>query len=245
MSTFDALQKLTKRDNRRDFFRFPDLSHRITLNGRTGSGKTQFGAWLLSNARFDLQPFVILNFKDEKLFHQIERARPLDYSDAIPDKPGLYHLAAPGVDPDLIEKWLWKLWNKANTGLFVDEAYLMPDHQAYKAILTTGRSRHIPTYSLSQRPVAIPRFVISEADFYISFNLNDKSDEERIREFTPGDHDTYLINRETKRLPRLSPYHSRWYDIGNDFSCVLGPCPDTNAILEKFERRLTPRQRMI
>ena len=218
-------------------WRWPSLSDRVTINGRTGSGKTVFGTWLLSNARFDLQPFVILNLKREELFRQIRRAIPIDISEGVPKKPGLYHAEPLPTEPDAIERWLWGVWNNGKTGLFIDEGYLMPDFGALKAILTTGRSLQIPVYTLSQRPVRLPRFVVSEADFYAMFHLNDDRDRKTVSEFTPKDHDVWA---DMER--RLPPYQSRWYDVSQDFSCFLKPAPKIEAILERFEKRLTPRQ---
>ena len=242
MATLDVLRRLAATP--RGQFQFPELSHRTTIVGRTGSGKTVAGAWLLSNAQFHIQPFIVLNFKGEELFKKIERARPLDYSDAIPTKPGLYHMDVLGTDPDIIESWLWRVWKQSHVGLFVDETYLMPDIQAFKAILTTGRSRKIPVYALSQRPVRIPRFVLSEADFLLSFHMNDRRDVKTIIESIPPDSEAWEMDGRGG-LARLSKFHSRWYDVGQDWSCVLAPVPDADTILEKFERRLTPRQRMI
>ena len=222
-------------------FRFPGLEDRVTVNGHTGSGKTVGGAWLLSNAPFDLQPFIVINFKREKLFRSIKRAIPLDIGDLLPDKPGLYHMEPLATDESRVEDWLWSVWHKSKIGLFIDEGYLMPrsgDSPAFKAILTTGRSLKIPVYTLTQRPVAVPRFVFSEATFYQSYNLNDRRDRKIISEFTPEDD---VWNDQT-RLPK---YHSRWRDQTNDFSCVLGACPDIRTILGKIDMRLTPRQKLI
>jgi hypothetical protein len=221
-------------------FGFPTLSDRVTINGATGSGKTVAGAWLLSEARFDLQPFVIVNFKREKLFHAIERAIKIGYSDPIPTQPGLYHIEPLATELDKLEDWLWRVWHHGKVGLFIDEGYLMPDNSAaFKAILTTGRSLFIPVYTLSQRPVKLPRFTLSETSFYMSFRLQDRRDRKVVEEFTPEDHPIW---RSDERLPE---YHSRWYDVGQDFSCVLGPVPDMAKILERFDMRLAPKRKMI
>lgn len=222
-------------------FRFPTLEDRVTINGHTGSGKTVGGAWLLANAEFDKQPFVIINFKREKLFRAIKRAVPLEIDDDLPDAPGLYHMEPLATEEARLEEWLWRVWRKGATGLFIDEGYLMPrsgDSPAFKAILTTGRSLLIPVYTLTQRPVSVPRFVFSEATFYQSYNLNDRRDRKIVEEFTPDD-ETW-----SGQTP-LPKFHSRWRDQSEDFSCTLGPCPDTKVLLAKFDARLTPRQTML
>lgn len=242
MSLSDTMQKLKATAQKPAApFRFPTLEDRVTINGHTGSGKTVGGAWLLANAEFDKQPFIIINFKREKLFRAIKRAVPLDIDDELPDRPGVYHMEPLATEESRLEEWLWRVWRKGGTGLFIDEGYLMPrsgDSPAFKAILTTGRSLLIPVYTLTQRPVSVPRFVFSEATFYQSYNLMDKRDRKVVEEFTPDD-DIW------SGQPRLPKYHSRWRDQAEDFSCTLDPCPATNVLLAKIDRRLTPRQTLL
>ncbi len=212
----------------------------MTINGATGSGKTHFGAWLLSEARFDLQPFVVVNLKEERLFHQIGRIVNLKQGE-LPARPGLYQIEFKPFQLDKLEHWLWKVWDAKNIGLFIDEGYMLPDRSdAFSTILTTGRSRRLPVYTLSQRPAWLSRFVFSEANFYTLFRLQDKEDRDRVRKFTPDD-DPVWNDIDT----RISKYHSRWYDVDQDFSTFVRPAPSRDAILARFEQRLTPRRRML
>lgn len=224
-------------------FRFPDLSHRVTINGRTGSGKTVAASWLLSRAQFDKQPFIIVDFKGEKLFSRIEKRIELSLKDKLPTRPGIYHIKLLPTDETENENWLWKIWKHTKIGLFIDEGYLLPHDgrsKAYKAIMTTGRSRELPTYTLSQRPVGLPRHTFSEQDFYMCFDVNDDRDLDTISQWTPKD--GIWADMDTNLLPE---FNSRWYEIGRRYSCILSPCPDEEKILETFDHRLTPRKRMI
>ena len=72
-------------------FRLPDLSQRVAVIGRTGSGKTMFGAFLLSRAAFDRQPFVIVNYKRDGFLNSIPRVKDIDLKE-IPRHPGVYML---------------------------------------------------------------------------------------------------------------------------------------------------------
>src|SRR5271156_6267982 len=221
-------------------FQFPSLNDRKTLIGRTGSGKTQAGAWLLSESPFDRQPFVILDYKREPLFDQIARRKEISLRE-VPNKPGLYHLKLlPGEDDDALEKWLWKVWRQGSTGLFFDEGYLVPKNSAaWRSILVTGRSLRLPTFTLSQRPVSLPIWSISEADYYYVFHLNRKEDWDKVAGFVPQNENIWA---ENVRLPK---FHSRWYDVGADQSLVLGPAPQAAHILGRFDERLKPRKRII
>ena len=220
------------------WFEFPSLEDRVTINGRTGSGKTHAGAWLLSESEFHKQPFVIIDFKRDIFFSKIDRLKEIDFGE-VPTKPGVFHLKALPDQTQEMEDWLWKVWKKTHIGLFVDEGYLIDKNsKAFRTILTTGRSLHIPVYTLSQRPVELPRFTISEASFYQSFNLHDKRDRDTVEQFTPKEG----IWGNDARLPK---FHSKWYAVSADFSCLLGPAPRAEHILQRFDERLKPRKRII
>ena len=204
--------------------------------GRTGSGKTQAGAWLLSLAPFHTQPYIIIDFKGDDLLNSIDRAKEIGLHEKLPDEPGVYIAHPNPGDADALERFLFRVWRKERTGLLFDEAYMVPDQEAFQAILTQGRSKEIPAIILTQRPVWISRFVFSEADFYAVFHLNDRRDQKSVAEFTPN---TPLWDL-TSRIP---DYHFRWYDVSGDYSTQMQPVPDRDMILETFEKRLSVRKR--
>jgi hypothetical protein len=220
-------------------FRLPALDQRVTINGRTGSGKTVFGAWLLSEAEFDKQPFVIVDFKNEKLFNAVDRIRDLDFNE-MPKHPGVYKLHVEEGEDDRLNGFLSALWRRGKIGVFIDEGHLMPeDELPYRKLLVTGRSRGIPVYTLTQRPVWVSRYAFSEADYYSLFSLHDKRDRDTVRNFTPDDHP------EWKTETRLPPYHSRWYDAGADYSAIMKPAPHPDKIVARFNARLKPKQKWV
>lgn len=224
-------------------WRWPQLDSRVTINGRTGSGKTVSGLWLLSNADFDKQPFVVIDYKRDKTIGQIARIEKIGL-DEVPDYPGLYHLQPMPHEDAEVESWLWKVWHHEKIGLFIDEGFLIPDGKAFKSLLVTGRSKLIPIYTLSQRPVKVNRFVFTEADFLQTFRLNDKDDRERIKELTPTPIDGETSIWDPKAQP-LEKYHSKWYDVVADVSLILAPAPRIEHILQRFDDRLTPKRRII
>lgn len=213
-------------------FRLPDVTQRMAIFGRTGSGKTQFGAWGLSKAPFNIIPYVIVDYKGDKLLNSIDRAKEIGFNE-VPKHPGIYILHAEPDDEEEIEKWMRLVWARENVGLFFDEMYMLPQKRALRSILTQGRSKHIPAFCLSQRPVWVSRFVISEADFIAAFHLHDPDDRKAIQRLMPSE---TLKNR-------LDEFHCWWFDVSKDTLLRLSPVPDAEEILDTFDERLAPKRR--
>lgn len=224
--------------------RLPDDTHRVTINGRTGSGKTIFASHLLSTAaNFHEMPWTIIDFKIDEFLPMIPAKAASVFKDP-PKKPGLYYMNPAPHDRGAIHDWLWKVWHRGFHGLFIDEGYMIPDqlsrvNNPFKTLLAQGRALHIPVWTLSQRPVELNSHVFSEADYYISFHCNDAADRNRIAEFTPSERPEWDPDR---KIPK---YHCRWYDVGIDFSCLLRPCPVPDDIMAKFIKRLTPKKKFL
>jgi hypothetical protein len=206
----------------------PEDHHRLTMYGQTGSGKTVAALWHLALRSWTQKPWLIFDFKEDEHIAQIpgiEEVKP----GHIPQHPGLYVTRpVPESDDDDVATSMWGIWNQRNTGVFVDEGYMVSKkNTAFKAILTQGRSRGVPLITLSQRPVWMTRFAISEADFHQVFFLADDADRDVVQRFIPHD-------MEEKRLPK---FHSYYYDVGNDDFIGLKPVPSPQNILDMFERR--------
>lgn len=218
-------------------FRLPKTSQRLTIVGRTGSGKTQFGAWVLSLSHFDKQPYVIFDYKGDDLLNGIERAREIGLNE-LPKHPGIYIVKPlPEIDDERVENWLYAVWKRGRIGLYIDEGYMLPTKgAAFQACLTQGRSKKIPVITLSQRPVSLSRFIFSEADFHSVFELSVADDIKKVRQNT-----TRLLDPELK----LPEYHSHWYDVGKDALFNVRPAPPAETILETFWQRLKQNRRAI
>jgi hypothetical protein len=219
-------------------FRWPSTSQRTAVIGRTGSGKTRFGWWMLSRSAFDTIPIILIDYKREGLFQSVDRIREIGLND-VPKQPGLYVIRPMVGDDEAVEKWMWKVWQRENVGLYIDEGYMLPQNPrgAFTAILTQGRSKHIPVFCLSQRPSWLSRFVFSEADFFAVFQLSDADDQKTAQRYIKRDRVDLQVE--------LQDYHSYWYDVARREAFHLAPVPDENLISEHIRRRLAPKKREI
>ena len=121
---------------RRDQFRFPGGDNRTTILGATGSGKSTCGLFMLSRQRFDKRPWVAIDFKKEAIFDRVgfPPIQAIGLDAKAPRKPGLYLVSPlPGEDAAL-EAFLWRIWERENCGVYVDEAALMPEGKRQQAV---------------------------------------------------------------------------------------------------------------
>lgn len=213
-------------------FRFPGGDARTCCIGATGTGKTTCATWLLSHQRFDRRPWVIVDFKREQLFDVIgiPPIRQIELN-TVPRRPGLYLVSPRPDQDDALEAWLWRVWQRENIGLFIDEASLMPDKDAFRAILQQGRSKRIPMIACTQRPVDVKRGLFSEASFFCIYRMQDRRDYRVIEGFVPAD----------LSLP-LPPYHWRWYDVARNRLLHMAPVPSPATIAETARERIPPQR---
>lgn len=218
-------------------FVFPDDSKRVTVIGRSGSGKTQSAVWLLSKRSYTSKPWIIFDFKREKLLNQIPFAEEITLKEKLPRYPGVYLVhPLPGQERD-IEAMLWRIHGRERIGLFVDEGYMLAKGSAaFEAVLTQGRSKEIPVIMLIQRPVKVSRFALSEAEYIQMFELTDRRDKRTVTEFMPED----LVEHE---LP--GAYYSAWWDNPQKYKAILQPVPNSNTILNTFYDRLRQPKRVM
>lgn len=220
-----------------DTINLPTTRERIAVIGRTGTGKTIAGLWHLSNAPFDLMPYVIIDFKTDEHINGIARAEYIGLHDT-PKQQGIY-IVQPHPDDDSLGTFMERIWQRGNTGVFVDEGYMMRTNteveKRFVYLLTQGRSKRIPMIVLTQKPVWISRFVFSESDYFQVFHLNDIRDHKTVDSFLPS----------TRRLGKLPDYHSLYYDVKRNKLSYLSPVPDEESILEKIDERLKVTRKRI
>ena len=208
--------------------RLPNASNRCVIIGETGTGKTTAGAWILSKQDFERRPWIALDYKNEDLWDLVgdPPMRPLRLGE-MPGKKGLYRLSLRPGDEDATEEWLWKIWERENVGLFCDEVSLIPQKNAFKAILRQGRSKRIPVISCTQRPVDCDREVFTESQFIQVFRVTDERDYKTIKGFT---------GRAPIDVP-LPERHSYWYDKAQNRVSILKPVPHPDTIARTLRQK--------
>jgi DNA helicase HerA-like ATPase len=208
---------------------FPGGADKTIVMGATGTGKTVFATWLLANQRFDVRPWVVLDYKGEELWDQVGSPpfRKLRLG-AMPGKRGLYRMRLLPGDESLLEPWLWDIWKRGNVGLFIDEVALVPKRHAFKALLRQGRSRLVPLILCTQRPVDVDREVFSETQYKAIFSLEDERDYKIIQGFTRR----APIDRP---LPRRWSY---WYDGIRRRLFELKPVPPPATLAADLRRNV-------
>lgn len=216
--------------------RLPGDDQRHLIIGATGSGKTQAAMWHLSHRNFHMMPWIVYNWKRDKSIDSLPGKVDIELSD-YPETPGIYVVhPLPVVDDDAVDAQMWEIWRRGNTGVYVDEGYMVPkESPAFRALLTQGRSLHVPMIILSQRPVKMDRFAFSESDFYQIFRLNHRKDQKTVEEFVP-------VDMTAHPLPR---YCSFYYAAGDDRPQTIGPVPDMRTIHSTFARRFARRRQAV
>jgi len=215
--------------------RMPNDRQRILVLGKTGTGKTCAAVWHLSQKDFKRKAWIVLNHKGDDLIDSIEGAHHVDLN-FRPKKPGLYiYHPIPDVDDSEVTQLLWDIHAMGDIGVYVDEGYMIPNRDpAFQALLTQGRSKKIPMIILSQRPVWLTRFAISESDFFQIFQLGDQRDRQTVQGFVPVDLEK-LMQAPVNTQPALKKFHSIYYDVGANKCVIMTPVPTADAVLARFD----------
>jgi hypothetical protein len=202
-------------------FRFPGGDDRTTILGATGSGKSTCGLWLLAHQRLSRRPWIIFDFKREAFFDKVgfPPITQIDLDAKPPRKPGLFLVTPRPGDDDHVERFIWRLWERENCGLYVDEAPLMPQGDAFAAVLQQGRSKRMPVIACTQRPVGVARGLFSEASFVCVFDILDQRDFKVVQGVVPAEMSRPLLW-----------HHWRWFDRSRRVVLDMKPVPPPEAV---------------
>ncbi len=216
--------------------RLPGATDRTLILGHTGSGKTVAGLWHLARQPLNRQRWVLVDSKNDEHIAGLEErglAREIAITARVPRRRGLYIIRPMPHQREELDAFLWNVHAAGSTGLYFDEGYMV-EGPALEAILTQGRALGIPVVMLSQRPVWLSRFAISEAQYFHVFALTDQDDWRRVRQFTGLD--------LSQPIPE---YFSRYYDVRRRRAHAFSPVPMDEANYATIEGKLKPGRTLI
>lgn len=209
--------------------KFPDNSQRITIIGRTGSGKTHAALWHLSIRDLKNLPWVIINSKGSNFFNKIQKIKKINFDSQIKEN-GIYIITPFPEQKDELNKFLLKIWSRGNCGLFIDESADIGTLPAYERILRQGRERIIPVIQCTQRPVDVTHSAFTESEFFQVFYIKDERDQKTISFFVP------LEKRDWKKMARGR--ESYYYNVLDDKISLIQPLPSKKIILDRINKQL-------
>lgn len=213
-------------------FRYPGGDSRTTVLGQTGSGKTTCALWLLAHQRLDRRPWIAFDFKLAPEFDMVGIPPIEEWSlnSRPPRGKGIYLVSPLPHQTDEVEQFLWRVFERGNIGLYIDEVALMPQSDAFTAIMQQGRSKRIPVIACSQRPVGVPRQVFSEASFFCCYRVADKRDYKVVEGFVPAN-----LSAPLKR------FHWRWYDVAHNRLLHMAPVPKPELVAGELREAIPHR----
>lgn len=216
--------------------RFPDDTQRHAIVGRTGSGKTQAALWALQLRDYLKMPWIVIDYKGDAGIASIPGLQEMSVMDNPPKRAGLFVIRPlPDIDDEAVNAFMMKIWHRENIGVYLDEGYMIGRYnKAFRALLTQGRSKHIPMITLSQSPAWISPFIFRESEFIQMFFLQTPADKARMAEFVPG-----------VDVDNLKRYHSYYWNVLDAELTHLAPVPSLNEILNRFDDKRARRKWLI
>lgn len=199
---------------------------RAVLAGRTGSGKSTLGCWLLQQSPGH---WIILNPKWTMAYKNLPDSITIEGLDlkkiAKAMETHRFTIVNPHshqTDWELLDALLqWVHENYTSIGICVDESYAI--HNGGRAgpgligILTRGRELKQSFIGMTQRPAFLSKFLFSEADYIVGMALSMVDDRKRMYEFTGR-----RIFEE-----KIAPREWLWYDVAADELRKFNPVPLT------------------
>lgn len=194
---------------------------RVTLVGRTGSGKTTLGKWLMLRAPLR---WAILDTKHDSSFAEWRPAAGLQSMRAIKrawrERQMVVIRPAPHeMHPRTLDAYLGELHDAFDTfGTMVDEVYQFSSSQfpgpGLTGLVTRGRDRRQAVIMGSQRPARVPLFIYSESDHLAIMALSLPADRKRVFEFAGG---------RPEVMAKMEPRYWWWFDVATERLRLYGP----------------------
>lgn len=165
---------------------------RITVTGKTGSGKSTLMAHLIEDR--PTEKCIILDCKGEPVFEQLTgsdvihglRLSDSKETDVFIVRPVSRELS----DPDTLDNFLAEIYRKCrNVTVVIDEAYMIHSSGGRAGpgligLVTRGRSKKLGAWIGTQRPAWASRFCFSESEHFFVMMLSHPADRKLMSEYT-------------------------------------------------------------
>lgn len=208
-----------------------NVGERAVICGKTGSGKTTL---MYSLILYSLSfPVIIFDTKVDETFNKLPYYKEVeDIEDvflAITKEPVILYRPHPAdIRTGRIDAVLQFIYeNVRNCYVYIDEAFQMHYGNqvldGYLNILMRGRTRKIACISGIQRPRQISRFILTEANKFYIFNLQDFDDRKRLYEVIPDE----------KILEEIPEKYHFWFFEGQNFT-LEDPIEISEKEIDKF-----------
>lgn len=168
---------------------------RVTLVGKTGSGKSYFARYLL----YRVKRLIVCDPKgemDNKEWNLVDET-PAGWRALARGKPYRMRIKPPRS----VDEWdiyFERILQLRRLTLYVDELYGVGplSSDGLQGLYTRGRELGLSVWSSTQRPTWIPRFALSEAGWLFVFKLTLEDDRERIADIIGPEGMTELDGHE-------------------------------------------------
>ncbi|EJL42509.1 hypothetical protein PMI08_03160 [Brevibacillus sp. CF112] len=174
---------------RRDHF-IPDTQH-VAVCGRTGSGKTELLYAYVSGYDYVavLDTKLEFTFGGYVLKDEIAVVDRLDRLDEYEEPKIIYRPRLTEMKMEYYDQFYWWCYYRENTVCVTDEVMSVAPNpsvipEGLKAVMTRGRSKHVPHWGATQRPSGIPQLILSEASHFFVYDLNLPQDRKKLMEIT-------------------------------------------------------------
>jgi hypothetical protein len=203
------------------------LGKRALIAGRTGSGKSTLGNWLLTRSPGH---WIILNPKWTAGYNKLPGIVTVKYKGPadnikIMEACAKHHFVnveptSTAADADTLDDLiLWIHENYNYVGLCVDELYSLHNNgragPGLTGWLTRGRELKQSFIGLTQRPAWLSQFLFSESDYVGSMSLVLEKDRKRMVEMTG------MSAFEQQQ----APHYWMWYTVATHTLRRFGPVP--------------------
>ena len=171
----------------------------VIIAGKTGSGKSYLAERYLATEKhvvmLDTKGETLLRIRDKKKLwngvpnDEIDVCYSLDDLNNVTQEKVIYVPDPREMNEESYNAFFKWIYDRMNTIVWIDEltSVCPSPHKMPLALLdiyARGRSRYTTAWALTQRPVGIPGYCISQSTHVFAFALNKESDRRRLVEDT-------------------------------------------------------------